>query len=328
MKHIITGGDGFLGTELTKRLLTKGERVVIIDIKKTEHSPIYPGAEFIYFDIRDSNEFMKLKIDKDDVIYHFAAQLLMPILPRKERPEYFWDILYQGTANLLEYLESNTECRNIVYYTTDMVYGHTVHNPRLEDHPRTPVGPYGEAKYRSELLCEEFRKRGFNITIFRPRLIIGEGRLGILESLFKLIDRNLPVPMIGNGHNYYQFVSVGDCAESCIMAVEKGCPNEEYNVGSANPPTVRELLGALIKEADSRSFLVPTPAAIIKFFLDKLDRIGFPLMDPEQYLIADETCVLDVSKAEMELGWKATEGDIEMLLTAYRSYKQNQASNP
>ncbi len=321
MKHIITGGNGFLGTELAKRLLAKGEKVLIIDMEKTEECSIYPEAEFIHMDIRFKEGWNRIQIDKDDVIYHFAAKLLMPILPRKERTEFFWSYLYDGTKALLDHLEQNTECRQMVYYTTDMVYGHTVHNPRFEDHPREPIGPYGEAKYKSELLCEEYRERGFNITLFRPRLIIGEGRLGILESLFKLIDKNLPVPMIGSGKNFYQFVSVGDCAESCIKAVEKGCPNEEYNVGSPTPPTVRELLTDLIKEANSKSILIPTWAPAVKFTLDIMDRAGFPIMDPEQYLIADETCVLDVSKADKELGWAATEGDSEMLIQAYRSYR-------
>ncbi len=332
MKHIITGGNGFLGTELTKRLHARGEKVLILDIEKTEDSPIYPEAEFIHLDIRYKDSWDKIEIDKDDVIYHFAAKLLMPILPRKERTEYFWSHLYDGTEVLLDHLENNTECRNIVYYTTDMVYGHTVFNPRKEDHPRVPVGPYGEAKYKSELLCEKYRERGFNITLFRPRLIIGEGRLGILESLFKLVDMNLPVPMIGNGKNYYQFVSVGDCAESCIKAMEKGCPNEEYHVGSPTPPTVRELLTSLIKEANSKSILIPTWAPAVKFTLDLMDRAGFPIMDPEQYLIADETCVLDVTKAKEELGWESTEGDTEMLIEAYRSYrvmlKQKKESTP
>lgn len=322
MKHIITGGNGFLGTELTKRLLAKGEQVIILDIKKTEDSVIYPEAEFIHLDIRYKKGFEQLKIDQDDIVYHFAAHLLMPILPRAERPHYFWDTLYNGTVNLLDFLEHKTQCRNLIYYTTDMVYGHTKINPRTETHPREPIGPYGEAKYRSESLCQEYRKRGFNITLFRPRLIIGEGRLGILKSLFKLIDYNLPVPLIGNGKNHYQFVSVGDCAESCIKAVEKGCPNEEFNVGSSNPPTVNHLLTDLIKAAGSRSFLLPTPAPAVKFTLDLLDRIGYPIMDPEQFLIADETCVLDVSKAEKELGWRATESDSEMLIKAYKSYRK------
>jgi len=321
MKHIITGGDGFLGTELARKLLARGEEVVIADIKKSD-TEIYPQAKFVHFDITQKAAFDQLEVDKNDVIYHFAARLLVPIMPRSQRRDYFWSVLYHGTENLLEFMEQRTECRNIVYYTTDMVYGHTELNPRFEAHPRKPVGPYGDAKYHSELLCDKYREKGFKITIFRPRLIIGPGRLGILESLFKLIDKNLPVPMIGNGKNYYQFVSVSDCADTCIKAFERGIPNTEYNVGSLNPPTVRELLTSLIEEAGSKSILVPTPAPLVKFALGFLDRIGMPLMDPEQYLIADETCVLDVSKAERELDWVPKDNDSDMLISAYRSYRE------
>lgn len=324
MKHIIFGGDGFLGTELTKKLTAKGETVLICDRKQTLASGIYdnPLVSYIKMDVKETGTFEQIPTDKHDVIYHFAAELLVPIMPRKERQKYFWDALYVGTTNVLEFMESR-DLNNLIYFTTDMVYGHTVHNPRFEDHPRVPIGPYGEAKYQTELLCEKYREeKAFNITIFRPRLIIGEGRLGILEKLFVLIDKNLPVPMIGNGKNYYQFISVSDCAEACIAGVNAGFPNEVYNLGSLNPPTVRELLTDLINEADSKSFLVPTPAFLVKLALEFLDRMNIPLMDPEQYMIADETCVLDVTKAERDLGWKPKYNDSDLLIVAYRSYKE------
>ena len=215
--------------------------------------------------------------------------------------------------------------KRLVYFTTDMVYGHTIHHPRFEDHPRAPLGPYGDAKFQSEKLCEAYREKGINITIFRPRLIIGPGRLGILEKLFKAVDKSLPVPTIGNGKNYYQFISVSDCAEACIAAVKAGIPNEFYNLGSLNPPTVNDLLKTLIREAGSRSFLLPTPASLVKFTLNILDSVGKPIMDPEQFLIADETCVLDVSKAKKELGWVPQDDDVSMLLQAYRTYRDPSA---
>jgi len=326
MKHIIFGGDGFLGTELTIKLRDKGETVLVCDLKQTLASGIYDNSlvSYIQMDVREEDSFKKIPVDKDDVIYHFAAVLLVPIIPRKERQKYFWDTLYVGTENVLGFMISH-ELNNLIYYTTDMVYGHTVHNPRFEDHPRAPVGPYGEAKYQTELLCEKYRKeKNFNITIFRPRLIIGEGRLGILKILFTLIDKNLPIPLIGNGKNHYQFISVSDCADACIAGVDAGFPNEEYNLGSFNPPTVRELLKDLIKEAGSKSFLIPTPASVDKLILAGFDKINKPIMDPEQYLIADETCVLDVSKAERELGWTPKFTDSDMLIVAYHSYKEKQ----
>lgn len=326
MKHIIFGGDGFLGTELTRKLVERGERVLICDEKQTPQFGNYqlPGVEFIKMDVTQPDTFNPIEVEQGDIVYHFAARLLVPILPRAERSDYFWQALYVGTQNVFNWMEM-AGLRNLIYYTTDMVYGHTVIHPRTEDHPCAPIGPYGEAKYQTEKLCDEYRAKGFNITLFRPRLIIGHGRLGILEKLFKLVDMNLPVPTIGNGKNFYQFISVSDCADACLAAVDKAFPNENYNLGSSNPPTVNELLRTLINEANSKSFLIPTPAFAVKAVLASLDMIGKPIMDPEQYLIADETCVLDCSKAERELNWVPKDDDTAMLLIAYRDYKAGES---
>ncbi len=326
MKHIIFGGDGFLGTELTKMLVASGERVLICDENRTDKFGSYdsPKVDYLKMDVRVPSTFDDIPVEEDDIVYHFAARLLVPILPFSERPDYFWQALYVGTENVLNWMQGHGLCK-MVYYTTDMVYGHTVENPRTEDHPCVPIGPYGEAKYQTELLVDKYREQGFNITLFRPRLIIGHGRLGILEKLFKLVDMNLPVPTIGNGKNHYQFISVTDCAEACRAAVRAGLPNGNYNLGSSNPPTVNELLRTLINEANSKSILLPTPAFAVKKVLALLDRFNMPIMDPEQYLIADETCVLDCSKAKRELGWEPTQDDTTMLLLAYRDYKAGQS---
>jgi len=102
-------------------------------------------------------------------------------------------------------------------------------------------------------------------------------------------------------------------------------PNEAYNVGSLNPPTVRKLLKTLIKSAGSKSLVIPTPAFAVKFVLSLLDKINKPLLDPEQYLIADETCILSMEKAKRELDWEPKDDDIEMLIAAYDSWKNPQS---
>ena len=77
----------------------------------------------------------------------------------------------------------------------------------------------------------------------------------------------------------------------------------------------------LIKEAASRSRPIATPAWTVKLALTALDRVNLPLMDPEQYLIADEVCVVDNSKAKTKLRWSPQYRDEEMLLAAYRSWR-------
>ena len=127
---------------------------------------------------------------------------------------------------------------------------------------------------------------------------------------------------IGSGKNPYQFISVFDCASACVAAWKADFPNSAYNLGSDDPPPVKKLLGDLIKHAGSKSILLPTPAPLVKLTLNALDAINLPIMDPEQYMIADEICILDTSKAKRELGWKPLHRDEDMLLAAYTEYRK------
>ena len=261
-----------------------------------------------------------MPIAPEDMVYNLSAKMLSPIMPRAKRHDFFYPVNYHGTKHIIEAMDA-AGAPNLVHFTTDMIYGHTVSSPMTEDHPVAPLGEYGQSKLDTEHLAAEWRERGMNISLFRPRLIIGPGRLGILEKLFKLIDRNLPVPMIGSGRNPYQFISVFDCAEAARLAWKAGVPNEAYNLGSLNPPPVRKLLGDLVRHAGSKSVLVPTPGWAVKRTLDLLDLVNMPLMDPEQYLIADEECVLDVSKGERDLNWVPQYRDEDMLIAAYSEYR-------
>jgi dTDP-glucose 4,6-dehydratase len=319
MRHVIFGGDGFVGRHLAPKLLADGEEVIVADIVKSDLAH-YRHARFVTCDVTDRDSVANVAVRADDMVYNLSAKMLSPIQVRAKRHDFFFPVNYHGTENIIRVMD-RAGAKRLVHFTTDMIYGHTVTYPMTEDHPVAPLGEYGLSKLKTEELAAEWREKGMNISLFRPRLIIGPGRLGILEKLFKLIDWNLPVPMIGSGKNPYQFISVFDCAEAARLAWKAGVPNEAYNLGSLNPPPVRKLLGDLVKHAGSRSILVPTPGWAVKRTLDLLDLMNMPIMDPEQYLIADEECVLDVSKGKRDLGWVPQYRDEDMLIAAYSEYR-------
>jgi len=324
MRHFIIGGDGFVGRRLAADLLGAGETVVAADMTDAHLKP-HPYLTFTPIDIRRRETLDALDFGPDDAVYNMAAKMLSPIQVRAKRRDFFWPVNFHGVENLLDRMDK-AGARRLVQFTTDMIYGHTHDIPKPEDARKEPLGEYGASKLATENLCREWRGRGFDITIFRPRLIIGPGRLGILVKLFKLIDLNLPVPMIGSGRNPYQFISVFDCASAAAAAWRGGFPNREYNLGSDDPPPIRKLLGDLIAEAGSRSILVPTPAPLVKATLTLLDALNLPVMDPEQYLIADETCILDTSALRRDLGWRPLHRDEDMLKAAYREYRAGKAA--
>lgn len=321
MRHVIFGGDGFVGHHLAPKLLADGEEVIVADIVKSDF-PHYRSVRHMHCDVTDPASVAAVGLRADDMVYNLSAKMLSPLQVRSKRHDFFFPVNFHGTEHIIEAMD-NAGASKLVHFTTDMIYGHTVTTPMAEDHPVAPLGEYGWSKLRTEELADEWRKRGMSISLFRPRLIIGPGRLGILEKLFKLIDWNLPVPMIGSGKNPYQFISVFDCADAARAAWKAGVPNEAYNLGSLNPPPVRKLLGDLARYAGSKSILLPTPGWAVKRTLDLLDWMNMPIMDPEQYLIADEECVLDVSKAKRQLGWVPQYRDEDMLIAAYREYRAN-----
>ena len=195
MRHVLIGGDGFVGRQLARLLFDRGDSVVVADLHRGDDGRD-AGVPFVAIDITDKSTLPALDLGPDDVVYNLAAVMLAPIPPRRRRYAAYMPVNFHGVHHLLDHaLERG--CRKIVHFSTDMVYGPTVTVPQTEDHPIGPFGWYGLSKLASEMLCVEYRAHGLDITIFRPRLIIGPGRLGILEKLFRLVDLNLPVPMIG-----------------------------------------------------------------------------------------------------------------------------------
>ena len=312
MKYWIFGGCGFVGRYLAEALRERKEEVAICDII----------ADAPYrVDIRNKEALTKLPIDKTDVVINMAANQYHTKVP-KNREQYFQSVNTEGTRNLLDVIYEKG-CRNYIMFSTDMTYGKPQYLPVDTKHPQNPFGPYGKSKCLAEQICREYREHGMNITIFRPRMIMGPGRAGILLKLFKLIDLNLPIPTIGNGRNHYQMISVFDCVSAVLCAIDKGIPNKEYNLGSEQAPDVRTLLKNTIKQAGKHSFVMPTPGKLVKAVLRMLDNMGLTLMYPEQFMIADEEYILDITETKKDLGWQPQYNDADMLAEAYNNYKND-----
>lgn len=317
MRHIITGGSGFTGSVLTQRLLDKGQEVINIDIREQPNIALRQNVHFVHGDVTNSDTLKKLCLREDDVVYHLAARQFADAVPKTSREEWFNEVNVCGTKAVVDEMK-NTGCHKLVFFSTDMTYGIPTVCPVPPNHPQNPLGPYGNSKILAERIIRG--ENSIDATIFRPRLITGPGRLGILGKLFKLIQHGLPVPMIGSGNNRYQMVSVEDCALAAELAVAKNCPNINLNLGSATPPTTKELLGGVIKHAKSKSILLPIPAGLLKPVLATMDKIGLTLLYPEQFGIADKDVLLDTSLTYETLGWSTTKSDIIAMSEAYDSF--------
>lgn len=333
MKHILIGGNGFLGRETVRQILarSKDEQIVVVDLAESfaAHPRLAdPRVSYHVADVAVPGALAPLRLAPDDVVHHLATRLITPNKPRFGRDAYFRHCAVDGTREILAWMKGQGH-RRLVFWSTDMVYGPAVQIPRPESHPRRPFGPYGRSKVAAEdIIAPAVAAGDLTCTIFRPRLIIGPGRLGILAVLFDLIDKGRPVPLIGPGTNRFQFVSVADCARATLAAADLGCPNGVYNLGSAGSPTEYELMSDFIARTGSRSRVVRTPAWLVKGILRTLNLARIAPMDPEQYEIADLEVSLDISAAERDLGWVPRHHDTDLLTAAYRAWKGEDVALP
>jgi dTDP-glucose 4,6-dehydratase len=319
VRHVITGGCGFLGQSLARMLVAKGERVVLFDLAEPGDRSERRIDSFVKGDVTVPADIDRLALKPGDVVYHLAARQFGDAVPWRRRYEWFSAVNVTGTREVIAAMSRGGVDR-MVYFSTDMTYGLPTVIPVPPTHAQQPLGPYGAGKLAAERLIKQAGEEGIKATIFRPRLITGSGRLGVFAKLFRLIRRGLPVPLVGNGANRYQMISVDDCARAAVRTVELGCPAGPFNLGSANPPTARELLKAIIRYANSRSVLIPTPAPMIKAALWSLDALGVPLMYPEQFRIADADILLDTSETRRVLDWEPADGDTNSMIAAYRAF--------
>lgn len=319
---IIVGGCGFVGSVLLRRLVETGKRVMVIDLVP----PAAPLAEVAYLlaDIRDQDALMRLvgKCPKGAWVVHLAARQYQDAIPKIGRQEWFSDTNVDGAMNVCRFAV-RLDAGGLVWFSTDMVYGLPRATPVTESHELRPIGEYGTSKVRMEKCVGDFaREQNLPLTVFRPRLIAGKGRLGVFTKLFYLIDKNLPLPLIGNGRNFYQMVSVDDCASAVLCALDKKCPSAVYNLGSLPTMCVYDLMRAFCDAVQSRSRIIPTPAMLVRGGLRVMSLLGVELLYPEQYQLADRNFIVSIEKAQAELDWHPQKDDLKLMIDAYNYWKQ------
>ncbi len=236
MKILITGGAGFIGSNIADRYLELGHQVVILDNLSTgKKNNIHPEAKFYEFDICDPKIKFVFEIERPDIVNHHAAQI--DVRQSVSDPENDARINILGTINLLQHC-ANYNVKKVVFASTGgAIYGEQDYFPADENHPTRPLSPYGITK----LTCEKYlyfyqQSHGLNYTVLRYANVYGprqnpHGEAGVVAIFCKkMLDNSQPV-INGKGTQTRDYVYVGDVVKASELALAGG-DNQIYNIGT------------------------------------------------------------------------------------------------
>jgi nucleoside-diphosphate-sugar epimerase len=314
MKYAITGGAGFLGLHLSRRLLGDGHEVRTLDTAPLDDTELEASVEELRGDVRDPAAVARA-CDGADVVIHAAAALPIQATRAKIR-----SVNVEGTANVLA---AAGEAR-VVFISSTAVYGVPEKHPIEETDPLVGVGLYGESKIDAELLCRVARAE---TVIVRPKTFIGPERLGVFEILFDWIREGRRIYTLGRGHNRYQLLAVEDLVDAIVRtSTVPEAAGETFNVGAAEFGTVRDDLQALIDHAGSDSRLTPVPVKPAEVILRGLELARVSPLAEWHYKTAHRDSFVDVSKAERLLGWRPRFSNQAALIETYDWYLANRST--
>jgi UDP-glucose 4-epimerase len=250
MKILVTGGAGFIGSNITDKYIENGHDVVIVDNLETGRlTNVNPKAKFYQMDIR-SPELESVFLDeKPQIVNHHAAQ--MDVRRSVVDPKYDADVNVLGSLNLLENARKY-QVEHIIYSSSGgTVYGEPEYLPCDEIHPIHPICPYGATKYIFEVYLEMYRfMYDMRYTVFRYPNVYGprqdpHGEAGVVAIFTGQILKNLPITITGDGKQQRDFVFVGDVAKANVLATENSNDSAIYNLGSATPTDINQIFMAL-----------------------------------------------------------------------------------
>jgi len=311
--HLVTGGSGYFGNLLVARLLERGDKVRVFDILDADDRPAQ--VEFIRGDIRDKSAVAEAVADADAVHHNVA---MVPLAKDKEA---FWSVNSNGTLNLLE-ASRNAGVKKVVYTSSSAVFGIPEQLPVDEYVTPRPAEAYGKAKLAGEELCWRYADQGLDVSIIRPRTIMGHGRLGIMQILFDWIREGRNVPVFDGGNNRYQFVHADDLAAACILAAERPGPRV-YNIGADRFGTMRETLQALVAHAGTGSEVKSVPSAPAIAAMQVTSSLGISPLGAYHSLMYGEDMYFDGTRAHEELGWSPRYSNEEMFCESYDWYLEH-----
>ena len=250
MKYVVTGGAGFIGSHITKKLVERGDVVTVIDNmntgKKKNLESVIDKINFVKGDILDIDLLEDITKDADGV-FHQAA--LASVQDSFDEPDKYHNVNVNGTENILKL--SKKYGFKVVYASSSSVYGNPIRIPIKESDGKNPINPYAETKLKKEELAIKYSKMGVSVIGLRYFNVFGKGQskeyAGVLKLFLECIRDNLPPKINGDGTQFRDFVHVSDVVNANIMSMNSDITHEFFNVGTNTTITILDLAKTIIE---------------------------------------------------------------------------------
>jgi len=255
LKILVTGGAGFIGSNLVDRLISMGENVTIIDnfdnyysskIKRenVQHNVKKKNFELIKDDIRNSKVLTDALKDVE-IVFHLAAR--PGVRPSIKNPKLYHEVNVSGTLNFLNAC-LNSSVKKIIYSSSSSVYGEPEYLPIDENHPTQPISPYGMTKLAGEEYCRAFSKiYGLNIISLRYFTVFGPRQRPdmAIAKFTKLLLKGKPPEVYGDGEQTRDFTYIDNVVDANILAMKSKIKWNVFNIGGGERISVNQLLKML-----------------------------------------------------------------------------------
>ena len=246
-KILVTGGAGFIGFHLCKKLSNLSDNLTIYDnlsSGKMENVKDVPKANFVKGDILDLKKLCSL--EKADLIYHLAAQVVVPY--SMENPLEDFETNAKGTLQVLE--KARKDDAKLVFASSAAVYGNPTQFPTSEDYGFHPFSCYGLSKVIGEEYCEMYQNQyGLDITIMRFANVYGSRCHGVIHDFLDKIAKNPnKLEIIGTGLQSRDFVHVSDVVDALVtVGSEESANGKTYNIGVGKTTSIIDLAKMMLK---------------------------------------------------------------------------------
>jgi len=250
MKLGVTGGAGFIGSNIVKLLVKQNHDVTVIDnLYRGKLENLKEVEEKITFSKIDILEFDKLKNEMKnlDGIFHEAALTSVP--ESFTKTDEYHKVNVVGTENVFKL--ANQFNFKVIYASSSSIYGNPKSIPINETFERKPINPYGVTKLQDELLAEKYHNLGSQIIGLRYFNVYGKNQnldyAGVITKFLDRLKSNQTPIIFGDGQQVRDFIFVGDVAKANLKAFESNVDFNFFNVGTGIGTTINELAHLMMK---------------------------------------------------------------------------------